>query len=103
MSRYWRHDGSCVITLTPDGLNGVRLAAILQQFGNASVTIGGKVILEGNELRIGSGGGCHQSVDSITVFFSPSATDCAFLRENEIQHITEPGGKRIWPPTFAED
>ena len=102
MSWFWRHDGPCVIILTPKGQTSERLAAMLQLFGDAKIKATGLVWKEGNELRIKSGGGCQQSVDSITLSFSPKATDCAFLQEDEIKEITTPDGGRIWPPAFVE-
>jgi hypothetical protein len=101
MSRYWRHDGPCVVTLTPEGLKGEQLAVIIKQFGDARVTIGGKLALEGNELRINSNGGCQQTIDGIGLFISPKPTDYAIMRESEIKNITKPDGSRIWPPTIA--
>lgn len=97
MPEFWKFDGKVRVFLTQAGRESVEYARTLHLFSH---------LLVGATQNIGvldtmRTGGCQQSVNGLTVFFSHDPTDCSFFRYDLIERIEDENGELVWEPTPA--
>jgi hypothetical protein len=85
----WRHNGGCVVLLSSLGETSGEAETLLAKARSGITRMGA-------ELRIDGQGGCQNSVNGITLFFSAAATDCCYLRGELIDRITYEDGRSLW-------